>query len=83
MPVLQQKHSNATAPSKALALLKIPYSCARPVVVLQTSTIQFSNLLKSLLAASAILVPSIAAGPTPLEALAKREDCCDPNFFFP
>ncbi|KAJ7301927.1 hypothetical protein DFH08DRAFT_978353 [Mycena albidolilacea] len=44
---------------------------------------QFSNFLKSLLVASAILVPTIAAGPTPLEALAKREDCCDPDFFFP
>ncbi|KAJ6481329.1 hypothetical protein C8R47DRAFT_1135411 [Mycena vitilis] len=44
---------------------------------------QLSDILKAVVTVSAILVPSIAAGPTPLEALAKREDCCDPNFFFP
>ncbi|KIK52982.1 hypothetical protein GYMLUDRAFT_88534 [Collybiopsis luxurians FD-317 M1] len=44
---------------------------------------QLSNIFKALLVASACLVPSIAAGPALLDALAKKEDCCDPNFFFP
>ncbi|THU90215.1 hypothetical protein K435DRAFT_802164 [Dendrothele bispora CBS 962.96] len=44
---------------------------------------QLSNVFKTLLVASACLMPSIAAGPTPLDTLVKKEDCCDPNFFFP
>ncbi|KAJ7181362.1 hypothetical protein C8R43DRAFT_1229287 [Mycena crocata] len=67
---LQEKHSYARATSKASSLL----------------TRDSFSLLKSLLVAGAILVPSIVAGPTPLEAsLAKwkREECCDPDFFFP
>ncbi|THU96643.1 hypothetical protein K435DRAFT_797179 [Dendrothele bispora CBS 962.96] len=44
---------------------------------------QLSNVSKILLIASAYLIPSIATRPAPLDALVKKEDCCDPNFFFP
>jgi hypothetical protein len=44
---------------------------------------QFSNVFKTLLVTSACLVLSVAAVPTPLDALVKKEECCDPDFFFP
>ncbi|KAK6996440.1 hypothetical protein R3P38DRAFT_3222083 [Favolaschia claudopus] len=46
---------------------------------------QFSTTLKALVFATACLIPSIAAGPTLADSasLAKKEDCCDPNFFYP
>ncbi|THV05888.1 hypothetical protein K435DRAFT_849630 [Dendrothele bispora CBS 962.96] len=85
MLVLHWKHSSTTAPS----IWTAPSSTRELVlhthahIVLQTSTMQLSNVFKTLLVASACLIPSIAAVPTPLEALVKKEDCCDPDFFFP